>query len=29
METIITMFLTAVTLYGLGVLVTKVKERLH
>lgn len=29
METIITMLLTAITLYGLGVLVTKVKERLH
>ncbi len=29
METIITMLLTAVTLYGLGVLVTKVKQRLR
>lgn len=29
METIITMLLTAVTLYGLGVLVTEVKERLR
>ncbi len=29
METIITMLLTAVTLYGLGVLVTGVKERLR
>ncbi len=29
METIITMFLTAVTLYGLGVFVTKAKERLR
>ena len=29
METIITMLLTAVTLYRLGVLVTKVKERLR
>lgn len=29
METIITMLLTAVTLYGLGVFVTIVKERLR
>lgn len=29
METIITMLLTAVTLYGLGVFVTKTKERLR
>ncbi|AHA31375.1 hypothetical protein U719_07665 [Exiguobacterium sp. MH3] len=29
METIFTMLLTAVTLYGLGVLVTKVKQRLR
>lgn len=29
METIITMLLTVITLYGLGVLVTKLKDRLR